>query len=281
VAVLDASLEVELRELARASRAPVFRELDDVAWAVGAVSGPTVYRTRLTAAGASERIAELTAALELFGPVTWWAGPSATPDDLVDRLIEAGYHLEDDEVGMAADLEHLVGDLPRPDGLAIEDIERPDGALDDEALEAWLEVNRRTLVWPAEKLERRRHLYRADDRRPRPWRHYVAWLGGEPVAASRVLLSHGVAMVHGVCTVPEARRRGIGAAVTEAALVAASALGYRVGVLQASSMGQGPYRRLGFRFVAPYGRFVREPGRTGDSARPTDAPSTGAQRPAA
>src|SRR5205085_1082598 len=138
-----------------------------------------------------------------------WAGPSAEPRDLRDRLIDAGYGLEDDEAGMTADLEALVEDLPRPEGLVVDEVVRADGAFDDEGLEAWLEVNRRTLGWPDEKVVRRRDLYRGDDRRPRPWRHYVGRLDGAAVSASRVLLSHGVAMVHGVATVPEARRQGI------------------------------------------------------------------------
>ena len=259
VALLDASLEVELRELARATRAPVFRELDDVAWSVGAVPGVTVYRTRLAPDEAGARIAGLTADLELIGPVTWWAGPSAAPPDLREHLVAAGFHLEDDEAGMVADLEHLVADLPRPAGLVMAEVEQAGGALDDALLEGWLEVNSRTLGWPDEKRDRRRDLYRTDDRRPLPWRHIVASLNGEPVAASRVLISHGVAMVHGVSTVPEARRQGIGTAVTAAGLAVARRSGCRIGVLQASSLGQGPYRRLGFETVARYGRFVRDP----------------------
>jgi hypothetical protein len=96
-------------------------------------------------------------------------------------------------------------------------------------------------------------------------------MDGAPVSASRVLVRDDVAMVHGVCTVPEARRQGSGSAVTLAALVAARDLGCRVGVLQASSMGQGPYRRLGFRFVAPYGRFVREAAVAGPAGADSDA----------
>jgi ribosomal protein S18 acetylase RimI-like enzyme len=74
---------------------------------------------------------------------------------------------------------------------------------------------------------------------------------------ARVLLAGGVAMVHGVATIESARRQGIGSAITVAALAAARDEGYRIGVLQASSMGQGPYRRIGFETVARYGRYER------------------------
>jgi ribosomal protein S18 acetylase RimI-like enzyme len=159
---------------------------------------------------------------------------------------------------MAVGLDRLVEDLPRPEALEVVEVERSDGILDPRFLEAWLAVNRETLAWPAEKVARRRGLYEGDDRRPRPWRHFVGLLDRRPVSASRVLVAGDVAMVHGVSTVPDARRRGIGSAVTLAALVAAREAGCRIGVLQASSMGQGPYRRLGFDYVAPYGRYVRD-----------------------
>jgi ribosomal protein S18 acetylase RimI-like enzyme len=90
------------------------------------------------------------------------------------------------------------------------------------------------------------------------------------VSASRVFFAKGAAMVHGVSTVAEARRQGIGSALTLACVVDAREAGCRIGVLQASSMGQGPYRRLGFRHVAPYGRYVREPSLAGSSPADQD-----------
>jgi GNAT superfamily N-acetyltransferase len=278
IALLDASLEIELRELAHANASAVFRDLPDVAWSVGATAGATVYRTALAEVDAAMRITDLTGALSLFGPVTWWAGPTASPASLRAHLDAAGFALEDDEAGMAMDMGNLVEDLPVPSGLRIRDLERPDGDLDPGLLEEYLEVNRRTLDWPADKVVRRRALYRDDERRPRPWRQFVADVGGTAVATSRVLLYQGVAMVHGVATVPEARRQGIGSAVTVAALRFARERGCRIGVLQASSMGQGPYRRIGFRQIAAYGRYVRDA--AVDHPAPAEAAATAAEEAA-
>lgn len=271
LALLNSSLEVELRELARANPAAAFRETASVEWCTGAEPGAIVYRTRLDAATAGRAITERLGAFDAAGfDVTWWAGPSDQPEDLRRHLEAAGFVLEDDEAGMVADLGRLVEDLPVPAGVDFA-VTGGDGELDERLIDDWLDVAAVAFGWPAGIREARRRLYLADERRPRPWRHVVARLDGMPVALSRVLVHGGAAMVHGVATLPRARRRGIGSAVTLRALQLARDAGATVGVLQASSMGQGPYRRLGFEHIASYGRYVR-PTPGGRTAHRPDSP---------
>jgi len=79
-----------------------------------------------------------------------------------------------------------------------------------------------------------------------PFWCYLALLNGLPVSTSQLFLSAGVAGIYNVTSLPEVRGRGIGAAVTQTALLDARAMGYRVGILQASHLGYPVYRRLGF-----------------------------------
>jgi len=79
-----------------------------------------------------------------------------------------------------------------------------------------------------------------------PFHTYLTLLDGKPVATSQLFTSAGVAGIYNVSCLPESRGRGVGAAVTLKALLDARELGYKVGILQASSQGYSVYRRLGF-----------------------------------
>jgi GNAT superfamily N-acetyltransferase len=174
-------------------------------------------------------------------PGTWHVGPTTRPPDLGERLLARGFTGGWSDAGMAADLFAPHEDCPSPIGLRIV---RARSAAD---LAAW--VRARALDQEGEHESR----WAADMylkiglRDDVPWRHYVGWLGGQPVATATLFLGAGVAGVYFVLTVPEARRQGIGAAITLAALREARELGYRTGVLGASAMGAPLYRRLGFR----------------------------------
>ena len=76
------------------------------------------------------------------------------------------------------------------------------------------------------------------------------------VSTSMLLTAEGVAGLYFVATVPEARRRGVGFAVTQQPLLEAREMGYRVGILQASKMGQPVYESLGFKEYGKFGVYL-------------------------
>ena len=91
--------------------------------------------------------------------------------------------------------------------------------------------------------------------------HIVAFLArledGTPAAGARVLVTHGVAGIYWVGTVPEARDRGLAELATRAAGNAGFDLGARIATLQASKMGEPIYKRMGYVTVTHYPTFVR------------------------
>jgi ribosomal protein S18 acetylase RimI-like enzyme len=76
--------------------------------------------------------------------------------------------------------------------------------------------------------------------------NYLAYLEGTPIAGCSVGYGAGVAGIYNVGTLPSARGRGIGRAITLRGLLDARARGYKVGVLEASGMGYNVYKQLGF-----------------------------------
>lgn len=82
--------------------------------------------------------------------------------------------------------------------------------------------------------------------------HYAVLRDGRTVATSMLYLEDGLAGIYNVATLPDERKRGLGAHATAEALRVARRLGYGVGVLQSSTAGYGVYLALGF---ADYGHM--------------------------
>ena len=89
---------------------------------------------------------------------------------------------------------------------------------------------------------------------------FVGRLDGKPVGTSIAIRSGDASGVYNVGTLPEARRRGVGSAVTWAAVGAGRAWGCDTIVLQSSVMGLSMYADMGFRTVAPYVTFAASSG---------------------
>jgi GNAT superfamily N-acetyltransferase len=174
-------------------------------------------------------------------PGTWHVGPSMRPADLGDRLRRHGFAYADDEIGMAMDLERLADGDPGPVDLSVVAVR------DDRLLRTWTATLARGFGEGEREAAWVGSMYSAiglgDDV---PWRHYLALLDGQPVATASLFVGAGVAGIYFVFAVAEARRRGIGAAITLAGLRDARAMGLRTAVLGSSRMGYSVYRRLGF-----------------------------------
>ena len=83
-----------------------------------------------------------------------------------------------------------------------------------------------------------------------PIRNYLGYLNGGPVATSTVFYGGGVAGIYCVATLPEARGKGIGAAITLKPLLdTRDNDGYNYAVLFSTEMGTPVYQRIGFRMT--------------------------------
>ncbi len=211
-----------------------------------------VLHTRLPDGEADQEIGKVLAFFDARKvPMTWVTGPSSRPADLPQRLEHHGLTHQSELAGMAVPLT-LLKDMEAPPGLVIrraDDVETLRQCLVPLTRGfAMAEDVARLLLEMAEGL---------GFDQGRPWRHYLGLMNGEPVAHSELFLGAGVAGIYGVTTVPEARRRGIGGAMTLAPLQEARALGYRVGVLHSTPMGLSVYRGLGFQEYCRLQMFSR------------------------
>jgi GNAT superfamily N-acetyltransferase len=171
----------------------------------------------------------------------WWTDATSQPVDLNQRLVQRGFDGDlVGETGMHADLAALAPYSAPPPGLEVRLAQNP------AELAQWGRVFCAAFNEPPSAGQGWAEATLAFAPHPPPWQPYIAWLDGVALGASLLFCGAGVAGLYAVSTLPAARRRGIGAAVTLQPLLAARAQGYRYAVLFASRMGHPIYRRLGF-----------------------------------
>lgn len=212
-----------------------------------------VFCARLRPEHVSDKLSDLHAAqARLQVPLLWWVGPTVQPVELGHLMAARGWAQVGTTPGMAVMLAELE-DLALPEGVTVRRVDAPD------ELRLWGQIAGAGTGFSPQiaavvgEMETYASGYPSRAER----RNYIAYLRDEPVATSVLVLSHGVAGLYAVATLPAARRRGIGAAVSCLPLLEARAEGYYVGTLQASEMGRPVYRRLGFEDVCQFNMMLR------------------------
>ena len=198
--------------------------------------------TQLPSQGADELIGNVLAHFRSLHikKVSWLAGEGVPADEIKKYLLSHGLTSNESfAANMAVDLVSVPEDLPISLGLEIVRVE------DKETLQEWIHI---AIIGfgVAEEFEKVWYDFFVEAVFEQPFWTYLAFLKGQPVGTSQLFLSAGVAGIYNVTCVPEARGQGIGAAITQAPLLDARAIGYRVGILQASKLGYPVYQRLGF-----------------------------------
>jgi len=267
-AVVEGRARTTFAALARCYIA-ISRHVDGPGVAIGAVDG-LVYGAvgtdipdlnRIMAADAErlpslETIDTILARLAGFRAIAWWIPPGRFQAELEARLETRGLAVNPDDAvapGMYLDLGRI------PELEPIPDVEIELAATANGASEAARVSGAGFQMPPAVADDMASILGRMGDRPDGPGRYFVARLEGRPVAAAMGVVDGDAVGIYNVATIPAARGRGIGRAVTLAALLDGRARGATMGVLEASEMGRPVYERLGFIAVGETRVLVRRP----------------------
>jgi ribosomal protein S18 acetylase RimI-like enzyme len=174
-------------------------------------------------------------------PFIWAIDPRSRPSDMSDRLLSNGFKFEGSYPSMAVDFNELIDERREVEGFRYEIVE------DEETCRIFWDVWGDGYPMPKTFEDVLRNAFTHIGFKDVPFKLFLGYLDGKPVATAIQLLAVGVAGVHDITVLPSARGKGIGTEMTLIALRDAKSLGYRYGVLCATDLGIGIYRRLGFR----------------------------------
>ena len=167
-------------------------------------------------------------------PNGWTVGPLTKPKNLGIFLEKIGFSNVYQQAGMTLDLKDLKYQVSDENELIVEIVE------DAEHLKQWAEVVSSVFGIKID-FELMEYLLLEPEAT-----FYIGNLEGKYVSSLMLYLSSGVAGLHAVSTLKKYRNRGFRLAISRMALLDAYKTAYKVGVLQASTLGERVYRKMGF-----------------------------------
>lgn len=189
------------------------------------------------------------------GPAMWWVGPQTAPENIDALLDQFGLQPAGEVPNMVIDLDEMSSTQPHIENFRIEKVNKVDNP---EGQALWARTTSKGFGVPdpvgAEVAELEATF---NDLHYKAAHHYIGYLDDMPVASSSMILDSGVAGIYAVATAPEARRKGIGAAMTQMPLIEAKEMGYQVGILQASAIGYSVYKRIGFQEIFKFRTYLQ------------------------
>jgi len=178
-----------------------------------------------------------------------WARDGVPEDrDLIDAAEKAGMRSVHEMPEMV--LEQRVEELPLGDGVELRRVVSADDADDYWRVATTAYAS---LEFPPEIFA---HYENHENLQADNVAAFLACLEGRPAAIAMTIVSHGVAGIYWVGSTEEARGRGLGSKMTATAVNAGFDMGAETASLQASTMGESLYRRLGFETIFGYQLFL-------------------------
>jgi GNAT superfamily N-acetyltransferase len=179
---------------------------------------------------------------ELALPFWWWVYPSGKSSSLMKTLREHGFHFVDAIPCLAVSLSTLSMEACISAQVAVSVVSNK------KDLNLWEKISFTGFEMDATaKRQYRRFVESFDITLESPQKLFLAYFAGEPVGTALSFFHDDTAGIYFVSTLPNDRRRGIGLAVTLAAMRYAKQFGFNYCVLQASESGLKVYKRAGFK----------------------------------
>ena len=184
-------------------------------------------------------------------PMGWFLNTELERQNLAPLLLDEEFERTVEFPAMVAPLQDLGRVRPDTPDCKIQEV------LTLESLEVWMDVLQRVFKTPEGLSPLFTSPLTLKGMGPdQPLRYFIASVSGVAVGVSAAYCHGSVAGIYCVGTLEEARGRGVGSAVTFAAMETSAQTGMTRAILQASPLGGPVYKRLGFRPVGMHQRWA-------------------------